>query len=229
MRVHYLLLCLISISLFSEDCYYSQNGQDRYLYENIFQDKRSGIFVEFGASDGIRFSNTYFFEKNFGWNGLCIEPNPNLFPILQKNRNCICLQGCISDFRGSAKFLLIQGYGVGLSGLLQKYDPAHMARIERDISTHGSKSEIIDVECFMLSDVLQKYEIFAIDYLSMDTEGGELDILKTIDFDTFFIDVISVEVNFSHDRRFQQFLSSKGYAYLGKVGADEFYRKIQSS
>ena len=55
--------------------FYSQCGQDKWAYENLFKNKNDGFFIEIGADDGIHFSNTKFFE-DLGWNGICIEPSP---------------------------------------------------------------------------------------------------------------------------------------------------------
>src|SRR5260221_7249446 len=83
--------------------YYSQCGQDQFLYENFFRTKREGVFVDIGAHDGIFYSNTKFFEE-LGWQGLCIEPIPEVFEQLKKNRKAICIQGCISDQVGKSSF-----------------------------------------------------------------------------------------------------------------------------
>src|SRR4051812_34384611 len=87
---------------------YSQEGQDRYLDSKIFRKKRDGFFIEIGAYDGIRFSNTYLFEKERGWKGICIEPIPERFDLLRKNRNAVCIQACVSEMSGTADFLKIK-------------------------------------------------------------------------------------------------------------------------
>ena len=84
--------------------YYSQYGQDKFIHETFFSNKRDGTFVEIGASDGFFISNTYFFEKNLNWKGICIEPNPKLFSSLKKNRNCICYNCCILDCDDEKEF-----------------------------------------------------------------------------------------------------------------------------
>ena len=223
MKKSVILLLTIAANLFGYT-YYGQYEQDRYLYENIFHNKTNGVFVEFGALDGIRFSNTYFFEKYLGWTGICAEPNPLLFPQLQKNRNCICINGCITDFEGISKFFLIHGYGVGLSGLIEKYDANRVETLKKEIAPYNSKYEIIDVKCERLNNILRKNNIYHIDFLSIDTEGGELDILKSIDFDTFSIDVICVEVHHK-DGQIRQFLENKGFVFLKTIGVDEIYQK----
>ncbi len=62
--------------------YVSQCGQDKFLIENLFKGKKNGIFVEIGAFDGIKYSNTYNLEVDYGWAGLCIEPIPEQFENL---------------------------------------------------------------------------------------------------------------------------------------------------
>src|SRR5215510_8537437 len=68
--------------------YHSQHGQDRFIDTNLLRGKRGGVFVDVGAYDGVALSNTCYFEKELGWTGLCIEPNPIVFERLTQNRNC---------------------------------------------------------------------------------------------------------------------------------------------
>ena len=73
----------------------SQNGQDLFaLLSNNF--KRSGIFIEFGAYDGVIFSNTHLLEKQFGWTGILIDPIPNHYESMKQNRNCKLIHGAIT-------------------------------------------------------------------------------------------------------------------------------------
>lgn len=190
--------------------YYSQSGQDRYANETFFHDKKGGVFVDIGAYDGIHISNTYFFEEELGWTGVCIEPIPEIFEKLLANRRCACVQGCISDEAGEKTFLRVSGYPEMLSGLTEKYDPAHLVRIQEDILRYGGACEEMTVPCFSFNQLMEKHGISHIDFLSVDTEGGEFDILSSIDYEKYSIDVITVEDNYS-DPRFVPLLESKGY------------------
>jgi len=205
--------------------FYSQDGQDEYVEANFFHGKKNGVFVDIGAHDGISFSNTYHFETDNGWTGLCIEPIPEVFAALQKNRKAICVQGCIAPQNGTAKFLRLTGYTEMLSGLADKYDPKHKSRIENELRIHGGTAEEIEVQCFRLNDLLRQHGLFHVDYLSIDTEGNELDILRSIDFDMFRIDIIDVENNY-HDPSFHAFMLSKGYILMHKhhFSSDEIYK-----
>ena len=107
--------------------YYSQCGQDKWLLENVFQGKESGIFVDIGAHDGVSFSNTLRMEQ-IGWCGVAIEPMPEAFAKLRANRRYTTLNYCISERTGPAAFRLIDGYSQMLSGLISEYDPKHLQR-----------------------------------------------------------------------------------------------------
>ncbi len=205
--------------------YYSQYGQDRYVYENFFKGKTDGVFVDIGAHNGIAFSNSKFFE-DLGWKGVCVEPIPEEFNELKKNRSAICIQGCISNVPGKSKFWRITGPNETLSGLIAKYDPRHVSRIRNDVFFQGGSIDTIDVDCYLLNDVLNENGLFHIDYLSIDTEGGELDILKSIDFSRFDIEIIDVEDNYGEN--FTDFLNTKGYLPVENLFGDKIYQKNRS-
>ncbi len=154
-----------------------------------------------------------------GWKGICIEQNPAIFSQLQANRNCICIQGCVSDTKENSQFLLLPNGITGLCGLVDKYDPQHVQRIEHDLSRVTGSSEIIDVKCFLLNDLLEENEVEHIDFLSLDTEGGEFDIIASIDFSKYKIDVIALEDNY-YDPRFIPFLEEKGYRLATRLEQD---------
>ena len=204
------------------DGYYSQSGQDKWIVETLFPGKRSGVFVDIGAHDGITFSNTYFLEKELGWLGLVIEPIPAIFEKLAKNRTCTLIQGCISEQPGKQKFQVIEGYSEMLSGLVDAYDSRHRKRIESELTSYGGTRSEIEVTCYRLSHLLELHSITSVDYLNIDTEGSELRILRGIDWSNVDIKVISVENNYS-DYRIPQLLKKHGYHFHSIVGHDEFY------
>jgi len=208
--------------------YFSQYKQDEYIHKNFFREKHNGFFVEVGAHDGIGDSNTYFFEKFFGWNGLCIEPLPKAFEHLDKNRNCTCINACIASFDGVGKFLKILGYSEKLSGLLNFYDPKHLERINQEISQYKQSSEVIELPCFKLESILDQYNVKKINYLSLDTEGNELSILQTINFKKFDIDIISVE-NPYQNSEIKKLLEKNGYKFMAKLKCDDIYKKTEEN
>jgi FkbM family methyltransferase len=206
--------------------YFSQDGQDRYLDEHIFSQKKNGTFIEIGAHNGITFSNTYFFEKYRKWAGICIEPNPEVFKQLKSNRKAKCINACISRNVEKVNYVKVSGYSEMLSGILEFYNDEHWNRLERELKEHGGSKEIIKVNSFTLTEILHTSILSnkKIDFCSIDVEGAELDILRSIDFDKIDILVFAIENNYNTDDIYL-FLRDKGYEKVAKVGADEIFRK----
>lgn len=209
-----------------DDTYYSQKGQDKFVNEFIFFNKPQGFFIEIGANNGINFSNTYFFEKTLNWQGICVEPYPELFEELRNNRNCYCENVCIATEKNIVKFLKCHGFITEMySGILDNYDPRHLERIDNEIKTYGGSKEIIEVQCISFDDLIEKYQIDKIDLLSIDIEGGEEKIIKSIDFSKTYIVIIIIENNFDNND-IRNYLKSKGYDLIKRLGKDDIYQKL---
>lgn len=214
--------------------YHSQYGQDKYV-DKYYEGKRNGVFLDIGAHNGEFLSNSYFLEKERGWNGVCFEPNPRLFKDLISIRNCVCIEGAASNQEGIAEFLDIEGVEA-LGGLMDKYDERHHERIDKDMMKYGGVGKkVIEVKCYNVNKVLEENGFLEIDYCSIDTEGGELDILKSIDYDKVKIKMFTIEVNYPETGFFKKilnhfnknsvhsFLRSKGYKMIHKLNCDEVY------
>ena len=181
------------------------------------------MIVDIGAYDGVKHSNTYFFEKELGWKGICFEPHSETFSKLCIARDCICINACISSQDGKEHFIKVNGEPIMLSGLLKTYDPRHFERLKHEIVRDGGSYEITEVSSMRLNKILEKYDVKTIDYLSIDTEGNEIEILKSIDFEAIHINVITVENNYN-DPEIRQLLESKGFKYITRLAyQDEIY------
>jgi FkbM family methyltransferase len=200
--------------------FYSQFQQDKFIYENYFKDKQNGFFVDIGAYDGESTSNSLFFE-NIGWEGICIEPNPIMFEKLQKIRKCQCLPYAIADKEGTFPFFQIKEGPSTLSGLVEEFSQDAIKRINSYNLEDNQNFDYINVECKTFDSIVKRKDI---DFLSLDTEGNELKILKSIDFDKYNIDVITVENN-DYDNKFIDFLVYKGYEFITRLECDELYKR----
>jgi FkbM family methyltransferase len=200
--------------------YYSQFEQDKFVYENYFQNKTNGYFVDIGAHNGITFSNSKFFEE-LGWTGVCVEPNPKVFKILQAGRKCKCIMKAISDHTGTAQFFQIVEGADMLSGLTDEFNQRGIENIYANLTGVENEFEYIDVELELFDNIIDNTTI---DFLSLDTEGNELKILQTIDFNKYDIKVITVENN-DYDDKFLKFLTPRGYQSVTRLGCDELYIK----
>jgi FkbM family methyltransferase len=208
--------------------FYSQYGQDKWLYEHYFKNKKNGTFLEIGADDGIDKSNTYFFEQKLGWTGLCIEPSPSRFKLLKENRQCLCENIALSNKVGTEEFLDIQGWGKGLSGLMRNYSDQHSHRIENELThVENQGSHVITVKTELLNNILEKHQLRHIDFCTIDTEGSEFDILEQFDFNTYVIDILLVENNYNQSN-VKDLLFANGYQFIDKLEIDDVYKKTIS-
>lgn len=202
--------------------FYSQYGQDKFLYQVFFSNLKNGIFIDIGAYDGVRFSNSYFFEKYKNWKGVCVEPNPKVFQKLMENRKCTLINACIHDVSGSIKFQVVEGYGEMLSGIQSTYDERHKQRIEKTIKDFGGKFEEIEVPSITILEILNQEKINHVDFLSIDTEGNEINILKTFPFSKLKPKVVVVENNFQ-ETDIQNLLFDQGYVKCMNLESDDIY------
>lgn len=206
--------------------FYSQYGQDKWLYENYFKNKQKGFFMEIGADDGVDKSNTKFFEETLEWSGICIEPSPERFKLLETNRICICENVAISDNEGEVEFMDISGWGKALSGIVDKYSGSHMNRIQNELKNPNNKGyNIVNVKTTTLNNLLEKHNVTDIDFCTVDTEGGEYDIIKNIDLVRFNIKIFIVENNYG-DESVNNYLTSNGYEMIKKINVDNVYVKL---
>jgi FkbM family methyltransferase len=195
-----------------------------FLEINFFPTQVKGTFVEFGAYDGLFDSCTKHFE-DLGWTGLCIEPLPHQFEKLKQNRKAICIQGCIDATERIGKFFKINPPGPEYrSGLIDRYDPHYYARIQYEQAMESATSDIIEIECKTLNRILTKHGIADIDLLSIDTEGGELKIIQSINFKKFDINVIVIE-NHNDDENIPNYLISLGYNFVFAFDSHQIFTK----
>ena len=170
----------------------SQIGQDVFaLY--ILNWKKGGFFVEFGATNGIDLSNTYLLEKDYGWNGILAEPAKIWHEDLVHNRSASIDFDCVWSKSGEL---------VNFTVAPEAEYSTISSFIQKDVhASSRSKGEIYTVKTISLNDLLRRHEAPSrIDYLSIDTEGSELEILRAFDFDQYAISIITCEHNFASQR-----------------------------
>lgn len=195
--------------------YKSQFGQDKHVIENIYKNKKNGYFVEIGAYDGLEMSNTFLLEKLYNWKGICVECNPIYFSKLVQNRpDCYnCEYGV---FNNDDKILsFINDDTGGCSGF-----------VETNSHTHILNKNIIEVKTKKLTTILEMYNApNFIDFLSLDTEGSEFDILNAHDFEKYLFGYICVEHNFieKNRTRIRELLERKGYIFYRENNVDDDY------
>lgn len=192
---------------------YSQYKQDLDIIKYLNY-KQNGYFIDVGATDGIDISNTYLLEKKYDWNGICIEPQEFYYKDLIKNRDCHTDNSLLFSEKGKLfDFSLTNN---GLAGITDYIDAHH----------HAKNSKQTKKTTDTLNNLLIKFNAPRyIDYMSLDTEGSELEILKGIDFDKYKFGIMNIEHNNVEPRRtdIRKFLENKGYKFYKEKDVDDFY------
>jgi FkbM family methyltransferase len=195
----------------------SQFGQDEHVINTIYKGKRSGFFIEAGACDGLRDSNSLILERDYHWRGICVEPNPTLFSRLVNNRKCFCFQKALYNENDlTLEFIdtsLLPNYGWG----------SLVATNCHESILSCPRVSVVTMRLDTLLDQICAPNF--IEYLSLDTEGSELTILKSFNFDKYKFGYITVEHNYIEENRrsIRELLQSKGYKlYRENVVDDDF-------
>lgn len=218
-RRHYELLSICDsdesrFSLLREFPYsHAQNQQD--LFALAFSDfKDGGFFVEFGATDGKQASNTYLLETRYNWAGVLAEPSKEYWAELKANRRATLSNSAVSSKSGEKLAFVESGQHSSLKGF---FDQGNQKRSNRSYF----------VQSISLVDLLTESNAPAfVDFLSIDTEGSEFEILNAFDFTKYKFGFICVEHNFKPAREdLHQLLTSQGYSRVLEniSNQDDFY------
>jgi FkbM family methyltransferase len=200
----------------------SQFRQDLFVL-SASSFKRNGFFVEFGATNGIVLSNTYLLEKEFGWTGILAEPARCWHRDLRKNRHCHIDTRCVwRDSDSSLTFNEV--VNAAELSTLDNYSTTDLHKEAR------KNKKTYEVKTISLLDLLDHYNaIKQIDYLSVDTEGSEFEILAHFDFDKYQVKVITCEHNFTPKREeLHKLLAAQGYVrrFEDVSQCDDWYVKM---
>ena len=164
------------------------------LYELDLQPQ--GYYVEFGAYDGTAHSNSKLLEERFGWTGLLVEPNPDMADALRSGRSSTVDARCVWDRTGETVELLVTG-DAELSTVAD-----HATSDIHTGARHATAVRTVSVPTVSLNDLLDEHDApEIIDFMSVDTEGTELRILKAFDFSKRPPRLVAVEHNRRNDER----------------------------
>jgi FkbM family methyltransferase len=214
--------------------YYGSSEEDKFI-EEYFPEGYVGRCIEVGGSDGITHSNTYYFEKTLGWQCLVIEPQPGprFFDSCKEKRETALQCAVASENKDDVEFTVVfcnyqnnghQAWG-GISGLQidQKLVEAHK---EMGLDPREVK---IPVPTRRLDWIME--EVFGekyptVDFITIDTEGTELDVLKSFDTTKYGTKLIIVENNWK-DPAIGEYLAQYGWRRDKVIEQNEFFvRKV---
>lgn len=170
------------------DSYYHDLYNDLFYKNCVFKNNLSnGFYVEIGALDGVVNSQSFIFEKELKWDGIVVEPNPIWHENLQIYRNCKISKSAISNKNGTELFECREISA--FSGLVSNKNEHRISNVEKEI----------EIETITLLDLLDNNNApNEINWVAIDTEGGEFDILTHYfkNNQKYKIDLINIETNY---------------------------------
>ncbi|PNF23080.1 hypothetical protein B7P43_G09128 [Cryptotermes secundus] len=184
--------------------YDTSMGQSEMIL-SILGDQKEGFFVECGALDGETRSNTLHFERHLNWSGLLVEADPlNFAKMENKKRKAYLSPSCMSTKPYPIMVSFKQDFNVGK---ISDYPPGY------------KEFGYVDVQCFPLYSYLLALNRTTVDYFSLDVEGSELDVLRTVPFEK--LDIRTMSVEFVHVKEgknvLRKFVERKGYVLHSEV------------
>jgi FkbM family methyltransferase len=171
-----------------------------FLLDEIFESKENGFFIELGANDGLNQSNTALFEFSRGWKGILIEPSVNAFNKCKAVRpNSICLNmACVSDTY----------VGDSIEG---DFNGSMMSSVN---GIRRGNAELVRVQVSTLEKILDSHQVKTIDFLSLDTEGYEHDILRGLNLKKYRPKYILIEIYSKQYSELVAFLEENKYILM---------------
>jgi len=222
---------------------------------HVLRNVRNGYFVELGAVDGRLLSNTLALEESFGWNGLCIEPSSKYQDLLTSGRRCTVSNEVVSSGPTGRWIQFVDHVQqINMSKAVENAALTASLMEEAQVDTHG-RIKIIPTKDGMYSGILNAFDTYAlkggtvmqrqvttigdlldkvgaparIDFLSLDTEGSELDILSSFPFETRTLGALTVEHNHQQEKRdaIHRLMESKGYVRVRCISGDDVYANAE--
>ncbi|KAL4222040.1 hypothetical protein ACF0H5_018083 [Mactra antiquata] len=187
------------------------NGQTPFI-DSRLNYMEGGFYIECGALNGEKGSNTLFFEKVRKWNGLLIEADPETYADLKsKHRKAFTMNACLNPKPYPAMMTFNRAFNRGRV----VHDQEAKDWIKQQ---HIAKDEI-QIQCFPLYSILLALNQLTVDFFSLDVEGEEYNVLQTIPFDKVNIKMMTVE--FVHDKGssapLKTYVENKGYESMLQV------------
>ncbi len=192
-----------------------------------YLDFQNGVFVELGANDGFTQSNTRYLEEGKGWSGVLVEPIPELYKRAKRRRRkaktyqSACVPFGFSQDAIEVMYANLMSY---IPGALKdtQTEQKHLddaVRVQKNIQPY-----LIKVPARTLTSILIEAQITQIDFLSLDVEGFEADVLRGLDFERFAPRFMLIEARFADD---VEAVLGERYDLVEQMAKyDRFYRRL---
>lgn len=199
--------------------FYGQHHEDKFI-SSLFPQDYKGVCVDVGAYDGKSMSNTLYFEER-GWRCLCIEPIEEEYNkcLACRKENVMC---CVSDADKPDQSFTVFNLGDNRSAISSLQPDGRL------IQSHLHMISSVDVRSVpvrSLTSLLEEHHFPTdIDFVSIDTENTELDVLKGIDFSKYNIKLFVIENNYN-EPFCEDFLKPFGYKKIHRIEVNDFFLK----
>jgi FkbM family methyltransferase len=202
-----------------------QKNQDEWVIKHVFDYKKNGFFVDLAATDGVYINNTYLLETELNWKGICIEPHPEYFPALKRNRECTVITKCVDYEAHTIEFRTDNGYG---SGVIDEDTDNNFTFRASAIEQSRKNKSILKMQTTTLKQILDDSKApRIIDYLSFDVEGCETRIMRNFPFEKYTFLSMTIE---RPTPELNEKLFANGYVFVrnsdsmsNKYSFDSFY------
>jgi FkbM family methyltransferase len=196
--------------------FYSQLGEDLYIFKNFINKiVKDGIFIELGALDGIKYSNSKFFEDKLGFTGILIEPTKNYQKLITNRPNCKNYNYAISNIEGENIFI-----GDDATAGIINNIPEFMYNCY-----HKNKSLAYKVEGIPINKIIDQSKINYVDIYFIDVEGAELIVLETTDWSIpIYLIIIELHnIDIEKDNKCRKLLEKQGFTYYDSLCLNEIW------
>jgi len=185
----------------------AQCSQDVYMFRNLFFEQarrgRRGFYVESGTNEWFSDSNTFFFDKCLGWDGLCVEPQAAYHSGIKAGRSCKLVPECIASAVGMRSF--VEGGGFG-----------HVGQGEKNEKTFKVLCRPLD---YMLEDMNRTH----VDLWSLDIEGLEFEVLESVAWTRLSFTSVLIEDHHLDPRRLDYWMTVHGFSKFQQLRLDSLY------
>ena len=202
----------------------AENNVDKLISNTLFQKNFVGTFVEFGCSNGIRNSNSLLLEREYGWDGLCIEPNPFEATFAIKNRKH-GIHALISYPAQDYKYAAMSGHCAQGSGIVEFMNEKSKKNLKTCPKARGEQLRYVTIPGVNLETLLEENHMPSVTWISADCEGCELSFIQNFDFDKYDVRVISYETSANQETgtNIENLLTEKGFSKHNWKGNDAVY------
>lgn len=198
--------------------FFGQLGEDFVVYK-FFDGNKSGFYVDVGASDGKRFSNSILFER-LGWQGICVEAHPFYYSYCVKNRPNAKVYNCAVSNSNKKELT----FHASKHGALSCLDPSVANNYKVAFKSFDGYVKKFPVRIESINSLLTKNKVDKVDYLTIDIEGTEIDALKSFDIDKYQPKLFVIEaMNKQKEMQLKRYMKQFGYQCGRKVGVNYFF------